>query len=231
MIPQYLNLNLRGGALARLTYLRGCAAYTNAPDVNLPPSRRFADWRAARVNTFRNVSPALCAGYNTEFAGTPYEERRHIWSNFSGPQFRGEAKIHEVSELHISHNGWFANADDSATVCGIVARLPHNRWMAGYYSNDNGERVYLAQVFKDLTDAANAADDEAERVAEDEKEYSEMWRAARNLADDIEALESDIKELIPMRHHARARRELCRAIESVREKRDTLKSDYSSVEL
>lgn len=231
MTTAYLNLALRGGALARLATLRGIAAYSNAPDVNLPPSRRFADWRAAREETFCTMSAPLSQGYNVEHAGTRYEKRTPIWSTFDGEQFRHEMKIHEIPRAGVRHNGWYSDADCSATMCGIVARLTHGRWIAGYYSSENGERVYLARVFDEMDDAVRAADDEAQRVAEEERGYSTRYREAQNIAYEIEGRETDVKELMPMRHHARARRELHAAIDKLRTLRDQLANEYSDIEV
>lgn len=226
-------LNLKAGAPARLCILKNRAAYTNAPDVNLPPSQRFADWRAAREFGFNTTSLDLCAGYNVKHEyrnGASQEIRVPIWSTFSGPHFRAEAKIHELPDLRISHSGWFADADCSATMCGIVARLPHDRWMAGYYSSENGETVYLARVFDTLEEAAQEADDEARRHAEEEKEYSERWQAAHDLDDEIEQKETDVSELFPMRHHARARRELAEAVDALRTMRARRADEYSDID-
>jgi hypothetical protein len=223
-------LNLKAGAPARLCILKNRAAYTNAPDVNLPPSRRFADWRAAREFGFNTRTLDLCAGYNVENAGTPYEKRSPVWSTFAGPRFRAEAKIHEMPDTNMRHSGWYADADCSATICGIVARLPHDRWMAGYYSSENGERVYLPRIFDELQDAASYADDEARRQAEGEKEYSERYQAAHALDDEIEKLESDVRELFPMRHHARARREMKEVIPQLRTARARRADEYSDID-
>jgi uncharacterized coiled-coil DUF342 family protein len=65
----------------------------------------------------------------------------------------------------------------------------------------------------------------------DEREYNERWRAARDLADECDTLQNDVRELFPMRHHARARRELAAAVESLRSKRAELKNDYSDIEV
>lgn len=230
-MSQYLRLS--AGARARLCILKNAAAYTNAPDVNLPPSRRFADWRAARELGFTSDTSPLSQGFNVKHewrAGESREIRVPVWSSFSGPQFRAEAKIHEVPELRVSHRGWYSDADCSATICGIVARLPHDRWMAGYFSSDNGETVYFARVFDTLEEAANEADDEARRHAEEEKEYSERWQAAHELDDEITEKESDVRELFPMRHHARARRELAQAVDTLRTLRARRADEYSDID-
>lgn len=224
----YLNLNLRGGARARLTILRGAAAYLNTEK---PGACRT--WFDVRERGLRSDLSPLSQGFNVKHEyrnGASREIRVPVWSTFSGPHFRAESKIHEVPELNIRHSGWFADADCSATICGIVARLPHDRWMAGYYSSENGETVYLARVFDTLEEAANEADDEARRHAEEEKEYSERWQAAHDLDDEIEQKETDVRELFPMRHHARARRELAAAVDALRTMRARRADEYSDID-
>lgn len=232
-VPQYLNLALAGGARARLCMLKNAAAYTNAPDVNLPPSRRFADWRAAREATFTDTGPALSQGFNTENAGTPYEKRTPVWVAFCGDHFRDERHADDV-EGGPDHRGWFADADCSNTVRGLVGRLSHGRFVAGYSVKDNGEHVYLPQVFDDEREAARAADQEAERYAETEREYSERWQAAQEQRDKAEREEKEVARLFALRNHATlgeaARADLDDHIAELRALRQSLKYEYSDIE-
>lgn len=233
MIPQYLDLTKKGGALARLSILRNASAYTRAPDVDMPPSLRLADWRECRKWTLLDWHAAhgeLSQGFSTENPGTQREKRTPVWVTHGGPEFRDERFADEV-DGGPNHRGWFSDADCSRTIRGLVARLSHGRFLAGYYSKDNNERLYFGHVFDTEGNAARFADGEAESAAEVEKEYDERWHAARELADDCETLENDIKELIPMRHHARARRELKEAIGDLRDKRETLAEDYADIEI
>lgn len=230
MIPQYLDLTKKGGAPARLCILRNKAAHSNAPDSTLPPSRRFADWRAARTSTLLTDCDSFGAGYNTENAGTKYEKRTPVWyTHDKAAHFRNERNVEDVEGACVRHSGWYSDADCEETIFGIVAYLNHGRFIAGYKMTCNDERVYFAKVFDCEIEAARYADNAARQLAEQEKEYSERWRAACDLNDDCETLESDIKELIPMRHHARARRELKEAIGDLRDKRETLAEDYADI--
>jgi len=220
--PLYLTISRTVNAPRRLAALRARAANKSLPD-----------WRSARDCTLRNGSGSygdLSQGFNTENAGTQWEKKVPIWYTHTGPKFRGERFADEV-EGGPNHKGWYTDDDCSDKVRGIVGRLPHGRFIAGYHNSDNDERVYFGDVYTDESEAASAADSEAESLAEVEREYSERWRAARNLSDECGTLKTDIAELVPMRHHARARRELERAIETLREKRKELANDYADIEL
>lgn len=228
-------LNLRASAPARLAVLRSAAAYTNAPDVNLPPSMRYATWREARRTTFRTLDTGLAQGFNSKTVwawGKSTETRRPVWyTHDRSEHFRDERYADDVEDAGIDHTGWFSDADCDEKIRGIVGRLTHGRFVAGYIMTMNDERVYFAKVFDCEKEAAQYADSEAESLAEDEKEHSERWNEARNLADDVDELKNDISELFAMRHHGRARRELTQAIETMRTKRDELTNDYADIEL
>lgn len=219
--PLYLTISRNVNAPVRLAALRARAATKNKPD-----------WRAARDWTLNNGAGAfgeLSQGFNDSEYG-PLGPKRPVWYTHTGPKFRDERFCDDV-DGGPDHTGWFTRDDQSAKMRGIVGRLSHGRFIAGYHSSDNDERVYFADIYTDEREAARAADSEAERVAEDEREYNERWQAARELSDKCDELKRDISELFPMRHHARARRELVAACEFLRDKRERLKSDYSDISI
>jgi hypothetical protein len=231
MIPQYLDLNKKGGAPARLVILRNMAAHTNAPDVNMPPSRRFADWRAARTQTLLTGGHDLCAGYNTESDGT----KINVWSTFSAPNFRDERNADDIEGARIRHRGWFADADCSNTVRGIVGRLSHGRFIAGYKVSDTGEHVYLDHVFDDEVSAAYDADEFAREYAEQAKEYDERWQAAHALNDEIAEVSRNVARMFKLRHtdgfdSAADYRDLEYGISELRTLKEK-RAEYSDVEL
>jgi hypothetical protein len=231
MIPQYLNL--KAGARSRLVQLKNAAAYTNAPDVLLPPSLRFSDWRAARVETFRTLSPELSQGFNSSNGDAG--PKTPVWYSHAGEIFRDEQNADRVARRagsrSIEHTGWFVDSHQEGTIRGIVARLSHGRFIAGTLSSENDERVYFDAVYTDALEAAQAADSEAQHAAEREREYNDRRDAAQDLATEIAETEREIAELFPMRHHARARRELVAAVETLRTKRAELENEYSDIEL
>lgn len=128
--------------------------------------------------------------------------------------------------VRIDHKGWFTapNGDDGATLRGVVYQLPGKgrraRFLAGYLESESGgvvldvSRVHLgeeggvdsARDDSGAHDAALAADGEAERAAEKEREYQEAWRAGRDWANAAEKIQE-----------ARAlRREYKRALKQLR---------------
>jgi hypothetical protein len=201
---------------------------------NLAESYTSKDWRTARAYMHAPDTSALSQGFNTENPGTPYERRRPVWTTFCGTQFRDEEFADKWDDVRIDHSGWFSDADCSRTVRGVVARLTHGRYLAGYYSSDNGERVYLAGVYDDVRTAADAADNEARRIAEDEREYSERWDAAHELDRDIKECAVEVARLFAIRNHRTlgedAREALAHAVEKLREMRERRNAEFSDIE-
>lgn len=142
----------------------------------------------------------------------------------------------------IRHNGWFTSADgttfkDGSGKCrGIVVSLPaapgfpNGRHLAGYWWGDNDERVLWPELYFDADTAACAADRHAERMAEAEREHNEKWEAARDIENDIETAFHRLRECIALRHRAcmaYVRDEIRDLIETIREKRETLETEYA----
>lgn len=217
-----------GGAPARLAILRRMAA-DSVNNANSLTRHDPTDWRKARKWTLNSYGAAYCHGL-LEGAN----DTRAIWYCHTGPQFRGEKFADEcdgVSRL-IDHNGWYTNADCSEKARGIVGRLSHGRFVAGYFWDSNGERVYFGDmVYDDETDAARAADCHAESFAEVSREDSEKYEAARELESDIEDATQELGEALALRNHARYgedKREAARElIETIRAKREELKTEYA----
>ena len=216
--PLYLTISRTVNAPRRMEALRARAANKSLPD-----------WRAARDWTLRNGSGAygdLSQGFNTENAGSPFEKKRAIWYTHTGPKFRGERFADEV-DGGPDHTGWFTDK-----VRGIVGRLSHGRFIAGYHNSDNDERVYFGDVYTDESEAASAADSEAESLAEVEREYSERWRAAQRLNDKAEECVERLRAYLSARNDKRtAARELAECeIASIRSIREELANDYADIE-
>lgn len=238
--PRYLQLN-KAGTFGRMATLRAIVAESTTG--NRPPSHAVADWRAARKYGFNNWAAAhgeLDAGFNSENVGTKYEKKTPIWYAHSGAVFRGERFAQDVTNddhcrAAVDHNGWYGDVDGNRLYMGLVARLSHGRFIAGYYCDDNNERVYFDEIFTDEYEAARFGDSEAEKVAEVDREYDERWRAAQEIADEIEQALPNIKRNFALRNHPDlgqdCRDELSLDITVLRNLRDTLANEYSDVEI
>jgi len=212
--------NLRVAAYARLADLRARANQFNA---KRPPSEHRT-WRELRYSTFRNAG-ALGQGFNDK---TP------VWySHAEGEQFRNERDAHDV--IRLRHTGWFTDGEwQNELAIGIVAGLPHGRFIAGYRLTMNDERVYFPGVFTDESDAARMADEHARVIGEQESEQANKQSAAEKLSSEIEDAFTRLRECIALRHKAcmsYVRDEISELVEAIRDKRKTLRTDYADCEV
>lgn len=210
-------------------------------DLSRPAPQRLAALRAAganwrdvrgeyRFDKWRRYVAALDQGTQSDGTG--------IWYTHQGPEFRREKFADEVEAAHIRHTGWYTDADAGETMRGIVAGLPHGRFIGGYYWSGNGERVYFPEVYDDEIEAARGADRQAEIVAEKEREYQERWRAAEDLRDRIERKTIRLQECLVLRKrgvrggpsYADYVREARQCIAAIRKARDELATNYSDME-
>ena len=198
-----------GGAPARLAILR-----------NRLPS---GDWKSARdfhLNDYESAFATLSPGKQD---GAP------VWYSHGGPEFRGERDADEV--IRLRHTGWFTDTEGSETATGIVARLPHGRFISGYRWTSNGERVYFPEVFTDEDEAARAADSHAESFAEDAREDSERFDAMKDAEGHVEEVESDVRMAFEARNVSPRHREHARdRIEELRAARRDLEAATKAYE-
>ena len=213
--PIYLRIESTN-AKSRLTYLRNRAANTSGHT-----------WRDARAWNLKNWRTAYCAGLNQGFNGAD-GSKIPVWYSHKGPNFRSEKFADEVSR--IDHTGWFTNTDQSEKARGIVARLTHGRFIAGYHCDSNDERTYFPEIFDDEEDAARAADSHAESFAEMAREDSEKYDAARDLENTIDDSLQRLRECLVLRHRecmAYVRDEIAELIETIKDARHSLKTEYA----
>lgn len=163
------------------------------PSLSIPAPRRLAMFRDeaasrtwARPMTWRDVRFATLRseiGLGQGFNGaTP------VWYMHEGEDcFRRVRDAHEI--VRLDHTGWYTDADENGgneLAIGIVASLPHGRFLAGYRLTVNGERVFFPSLFIDERDAARMADEHARVIGEEESEY-QMTERARLDAEDRDA--------------------------------------------
>lgn len=211
-MSDYLRMSLR----SRLAYWKKRAA-GNAPE--------YRDWRkTAKGSIGYMVRPD---GFGTGYNGEGHH-RQTVYVAFSA-QLK-EQDAHEVARTN--HTGWFTDVHHYDTAIGIIAKLPHNRWLAGYRLTMNDERVYFADIHDSAEDAARAADSHAETIADAEREYSHKFQEAQDLQSEVEELKQRAARCFALRNHPKMG-ESCRydlqdyILPELRDKMEKLKSDYS----
>ncbi len=211
----YEYLNLKIGAPRRLAYLRTIAQRHNEKF----PSGSAATWRTVRYATLKHAGD-LHRGMN---GGAP------IWYAHAGAAFRREKYADECYQ-GIRHEGWFTDADCAMKARGIVVRLPHGKFLAGYEWDDNGERVYFPEIFTDESDAACRADGHAESFAADCREHDAKDREAQKLQDEAGDMAHQLAEKLALRNDPRfpdAREEARELLTELRELRQRLRDEFA----
>ena len=211
----YEYLNLRIGAPRRLAYLRTSAQRHNEKF----PSGSAATWRAMRYATFKS-SVGLSQGM---------QSGESVWYAQDGEQLPREGYADECYR-GIRHKGWFTEVSHVETARGLVVKLPHGKFIAGYEWSDNGERVYFPEVFDSETDAAHQADGHAERFAEACLEDSRRFEDAQELEYRCQKLADHLAEKLALRNDLRfpdAREEARELLTELRELRECLQNDFA----
>lgn len=221
-------------AMMRRDFEQHAAKYPNCPDHAKPKT-----WRDVRGWTHKSYQAAFCAGLSAGFNGEGLG-RVSVWYSHTGPHFRDETPVHDRDAWAVSsrehHKGWYTehdgttSRDGSGLAWGIVARLPHSRFIAGYQWGDNDERVYFSEIFSDEGKACRAADSHAESFAEMCKEDSYKNEQARELSESIEEAFTRLRECLALRNKAcfaRLRDEARELMATIREKRHELKTEFS----
>ena len=214
-------------APARLAMLRAAFAGHAKKYPHCPEHAKPKSWRDIRRATYKNVA-AYCGTLTQGFNGTD-KYKTPVWYCHTGEQFRDERFCDDVAR--IEHTGWFTETEGREKARGIVGRLPHNRYIAGYHWSSNGERVYFAEVFTDENDAARMADEHARIFAESAREDSERFNAMQDAESEAEEKEQEFKLAFMARHVSADHAELARdALEELRSARDVLASATSDYE-
>lgn len=221
MTNLYAHLNLAIGAPRRLAILKRAFEQAHAKNAH----HRSQSWRDMRYATFKDQSGAgLCQSYTKD---------GQSWYTQNGAQFRREWFCDEVPNgPRIDHTGWYCDAYGEKMARGIVALLPHGRFIAGYWMSGNDERVYFGEIFDAARDAALMADEHARVISEQEAEHNERFNAAQKLEDENEQAFNRLRECLALRNNAcftALRDEARELIETIKGNRETLATEYKGV--
>lgn len=189
-----------------------------------PEHAKPKTWRDVRGTTHKSrgaYTAALLQGFNN---GKP------AWYCHTGEQFRDE-KFADECAGGPRHRGWYTNADcatykdGSGRARGIVGRLTHGRFIAGYWWGDNEERVYYPEVFAEETEAAQTADEHARVFAESAYEDNARFDAMQVAEFDCEEKLLEVQKAFALRHDWRfgCFERVAHAIEELREAREELR--------
>ena len=102
---------------------------------------------------------------------------RGFYLSDAGQPFTRWEWCDNVDGARIGHTGWWADEYRDSKIRGIVVRLPHGRFLAGWSMGKGMASSIDADVYDDIVDAARAADSIAENAADAEREY----QATQNL--------------------------------------------------
>lgn len=199
-------------AMMRADFEAHATKYPYCPEHAKPETWR--DVRGTTHKSFGAYTAALSQGFNK---GEP------IWYCHTGEQFRDE-KFADECPGGPDHRGWNTDSHCDGTARGIVGRLPHGRFIAGYWWGDNGERVYFSEIFDDETEAARMADEHARVFAESEYEDNARFDAMQDAEFDCEEKLLEVQKAFALRHDWRfgGFERVAHAIEELREAREEL---------
>lgn len=109
-------------------------------------------------------------------------------------------KYSEIAKNHFrtSHNGWYLDDYCDETAWGVVGCLSHRRFVAGV--SDSYDESYAqwdrSKIYDNEKDAAIAADREAERYAEKEREYREADQKVQDAEGKLLDLQRELDDVI-----------------------------------
>ena len=156
---------------------------------------------------------SACIGFYLDNVGQPFA--RWTWA--------------DKTEARINHTGWFTSDFCDEKIRGIVARLPHGRYLAGWAIGVNMLASVENTLFTSEAEAAYFADSMAEQQAQAEWEYQARFQEAQELQHAIEAKKTRVAECYTLRNKkgfAHLRGEASQACEVIRNMRAKLAGQF-----
>lgn len=171
-------------ALSRLNKARASAAkHTDSP--------HYCDWR----NWITRSVKAQRVWRNPESLGLLYCD------DLEALGWRVVGAAHEVNSW-IKETGWYSDSYQSATYIGMVLQLPSRNGIEQYvpairHSDWDTATVYLNEVTPEKRDAANWANQNAEREAESSREADAQDHAEQQIAEARAEIHVINRQLLP----------------------------------
>lgn len=153
--------------------------------------RRYPNTGKPSFGVWESSVPGFPGRYS---AGLSYTDRAFYMDSFPD----GWRNLGNVGEIrtestyrgrYVEHTGWFTTDDGFGdTVFGVVLQLPARNGECQYFpgvqwSGQDGVTAYPLDRYDNIGDAARAADQIAEKLAEEERDYQRAWRAGVNAAE------------------------------------------------
>ncbi len=135
----------------------------------------------------------------------------------------------DKTEARIGHTGWFTSDFCDEKIRGIVVRLPHGRYLAGWAIGVNMLASVETEIFTNEAEAAYFADSMAEQYAQAEWAYQARFQEAQELQYAIEAKKTRVGECWALRNKkgfAHLRGEASQVCNVIRNMRAKLASQY-----
>lgn len=217
---RFFNLSIpapRRLAMMRAAFARHPVDYPRCPEYAKP-----TDWRKVRAWGLHSYAAAF------GLASIGANGRKPVLTSFDTDSLPvRNVRFADKVYSGIRHKGWYADDDGSQGVIrGIVASLPHGRFLSGYHWSDNGEYVLFIGsgcLFDDESEAARDADREAERYADICREDNARFDAMQDAEQHAKAVEVDVKHAYMARNVSDWHRDDCRErINELRIARKTL---------
>lgn len=157
-------------------------------NAKLEPAFTFAGFTFPRyIASLPKGTPASRKGekrYCGDYYHAPMPVERRKDKGFSGyMSMQGDINglrcvwADEVEGSYIDHKGWFADDYCEDKFRGVVIRLPHGRYLAGWSMGEGMCCSIDADIYDDEQEAADAADSLAEDAADNERDYRENEEA------------------------------------------------------
>jgi hypothetical protein len=203
---------LQAGSPHRLQIFRAEAAKLgNMSHRRLLPTT----WRTARYSKLSGDHGAACMGRN---------DNRPVITAFSESALPMRWVKNADDMIHLKHRGWFTDIEGLESTRGIVAALPHGKFLAGYVWKVNDEHVLFLDIHDTPEDAAHAANRHAKRFAEYTREDAERFEAMILAEFDVEEKTPALQRALLLRKHSHlGGRDRARdAVDALRKARETL---------